>query len=67
MTKKRKINPKTDVIIKIDAGCVSDYYLPKGLQLIVIDIDSRIEEEYQDIIDAAEQFLDKQNEKQIKS
>jgi len=60
---KIHIDKDSTVIIRITDGCVSDYYLPDGLELVIID-DDAIEhgEETDEITDAAILFLEQQDE-----
>jgi hypothetical protein len=40
-----KFDPKKDIIVLVDGGCVVDYCIPDGCQISIIDEDADVEDE----------------------
>ena len=52
------IDESTDVIIEVSGGSISDYYVPKGMNLIIVDRDLMECGEADELTLAAAEFLE---------
>jgi hypothetical protein len=40
-----KFDPNKDVVIVVEGGCVTDYFLPEGLTITIVDKDADTRDE----------------------